>query len=206
MDTKTLVTEKMKELKPLYDRFDIDAKLAHLNKFTLTYIDEEGNEHPISGRVSVTMNEPAVYLNTVQSWLLARKEQTHIEGDIADDQKTKIEHFINDAFASADDMRFLNGEGKLDWYWSLHIAARGWIADRIVWKDKGNGEVYPEILSADVRGLQWQYDKNGLVWVNNQTFRSPSDVVNEYGEDALSKSKGQVRYGIFGMAKRTRYG
>jgi hypothetical protein len=174
-----LVKDKEKELQTLYERMDNDAKLAYLDPFTLKYKDDFGKEHKIPGAVSVTMPDPAVFLNAIISWLLASRWQTLVEGDIPGKQKTLIEGFLDDAYLEADERRVRRGLHKVFPFLATHICARGRIGGRWVWQRDGDN-VYLDALPVDMRHVPYETDKSGFKWVGNKTFRSKESIEEEY--------------------------
>ena len=182
METNKLIEGKEKELEDLHTRMDNDANYAHLSPYILSVVDDNGIQKVIPGAISITSNKPATHLNTVQAWLMSAIEQMIINGDIADEKKTFIEHFSADALKSSDEMRSRRGLGKLYPFWATHICARGWIGTRWMWQQQGD-DTYLDGLPCDVRWMTWEYGNDGLNWVNNKTFRSPSYLQKEYGVD-----------------------
>lgn len=175
-----LVEDKEKELSKLYTRMEEDAKLAYLDPYTLKYKDDHGHEHKIPGAVSVTMPDPAVFLNAIISWLLASRWQTLVEGDIPGRQKTFIEKFLDDAYLEADERRVSRGKHKVFPFLSTHICTRGWIGCRWVWLSDGEN-VYLDALPVDMKYVTYEIDSKGFKWVANTTFRSKQAIEAEYG-------------------------
>ncbi len=178
--TTTLERVQQAELltfKKLHDRMDADASIAYLDKYTLKTAD--GADVP--GAISVTMNEPAVFLNAVASWIMGARWQTVVEGDISGKQQHLLESYLEDCFASSDELLAKRGLQKLLPFLANHICARGWIGRRWLWVKSGDKDPYLDSMPVDMRYCTYERDDDGFSWVAFRFRRSRSLVEKQYG-------------------------
>ena len=191
MNTLEKIKDKERELDPLRKRFDRQAALARLDPYHLTVFDEKGKEHKMPGAMSITMNNPAVTLNAVISWLMAAKWQTVIKGKISPTLQTMIEEFQDDMYAEADERRLKIGRPINNHFFASHICSRGWICSRNLWLKDGDN-YYPDLRPTDVRFFTWEWNDKGMEWGSNQMFRSASEINRQYNLNLTGTTKFEV--------------
>jgi len=175
-ETLELIKNAEGKLSTLWSRMDKDAEIARLNEYTLT----DSNGRSIRNVVSVTMNEPAVFLNAMVSMIQESIWQTKVTGGITPKQTVKVEKFINESLRLAD-RRLLNmGEPRLFPFLSNHICLRGWVGARLITQiDKG--KYIPAIMPMDMRYFVYERGAEGLLWGAYKTQRSATLIEEEYG-------------------------
>jgi hypothetical protein len=160
----------------LYDRMDKHRKL-----YTEPYVLTDGNGNKLPGQISVTMNDPGVFLNAVQSWIISATWQTVVEGSISSRQQTLIESFLDDREAMVEE-RLANTEfGRDKYFTALNICSRGWIASRRIWQTDKDGNPYLEVIPIDCRYLSYERYGQDYDWVNVRWARSRGSVLRDYG-------------------------
>ncbi len=176
-DTLKMIMARESELSGLYARMDQDRDNAQLKQYTLTGFDQ-WKDKEIPRTVSVTMNEPAVFANSIISVLQGAKRQTTVEG-LSDTANRKIETFLDDVFYTADQRLQKRNIAGL-WAWVCnHIALRGPIGARWTFDPDGR----PNCLPVDMRYCPFDLDlREGMGWVANHTTRSVAAIKQEYPE------------------------
>ncbi len=160
----------------LYARFDRDKKLTE-EKYELQ--DADGEKIP--GAISVTMNDAAIFLNAVISWIIGAKWQTVVEGNLSGTQQHYIEGFLEDKDAQMDERLAKTEYGMLLAFMASHICERGWIVQRRIWlNDKKTGEPYLDVLPADMRHISYERGTDNFNWVSNRELRLNSKIKAEY--------------------------
>ncbi len=176
-----------KGLQDLRSRMDADSKLAYLDKYTLRF----ANGHEVPDAISVTMNDPAVFLNAVVSWIMSAKWQTVVEGKISDKQKHKVENFLDDKDAQADEYLSKRKFRKLLSHLASHVCARGWIGARRIWQVEQE-KVWLEVVPIDMRWAVWEMGDE-LKWLAYRTWRTREQVDADYPDLGLNKDIQEVQ-------------
>jgi hypothetical protein len=178
MDILKLVEDRKKELTPLYDRMDETRDLVYLTPYEL----KNFKGRKIDNAVSITMNDPAVFVNAIISDLMGAKWQTVIEGNISDKQKHLIENFIDDNRAQADEQLAKRGIAGLFAWLCNHVCIRSLIGVRwLSWMDKDTYRL--DGVPVDMRYTPFEYGRDDLDWVAPETTRSKRDIKAEYDID-----------------------
>ncbi len=167
----------------IYARYDEDRDLAYLTAYTLT--DSEGKA--IKETVPITLNDPAVLLNTITSALMGAIRQPEVIGQrngkpMTERDANKIEEFVQAAFEQADDLLAKRFETTLQAFAVNHLCLRGASARR-VWSyaDKA-GNYVPDILPLDMRFVRYAVGRDGLIWAGYIGRRTPESIYEEYGK------------------------
>ena len=136
--------------------------------------------------IVIVSNAPRTFADNVQSILssserqiIARMAETHTGADFRE-AVAKLERLLEYAFYKADE-RLINLllptlKESLVWY----SIVRGWVAGRFV-TYKEDGEVVFDFLPYDPRWLVYQRGSKGLLWTAYTTYRSVSELEDEYG-------------------------
>ena len=176
-DTLKTVSDAEGSFETLCERMDADASLAYLDKYTL----QTTNKKDIPNVVSVTMNDPAIFLNAIVSLIMAAVWQTEVEGDLPSRQKKQIEDFVNACWAQAnEEYRKKTNRAGLLAFFANHICARGWIGAK--WLFEGPERI-PLCQPVDMRFCPYGMGINGLEWIAPTTWRSKAAIKAEYGKD-----------------------
>ncbi len=175
-DTLKKVDDAEKNFKDLWERNDSDAKLAYLDTYTL----QTTGKKDIPNVVSVTMNDPAIFLNAIVSLIMAAVWQTEVEGDLPGKQKMLIENFLNDCWAQADERYKRRARAGLLAFFANHICVRGWIGAK--WLFEGEERI-PLCQPVDMRYCPYEMGPNGPEWIAPKTWRSKAAIRVEYDKD-----------------------
>jgi len=173
-DTLSMIIEKERELKPLYDRMDSDRLAVHLNQYILT-----GPKFPkgVPATISVTMNDLAVYANAVVSVLQSAgpRRQVSVTG-VSDTAAKIIENFLEDCFYTIDVGLRPRRIASL-WAWlTFHICHRGPTGVRLTWSKDGR----PQALPLDMRFVPWEDSHENMEWIAIHTQRDASKINSLY--------------------------
>lgn len=178
MEHIDMVKNRQKEMQKLYDRMDRAEKLAYLDPYTLKVM-KNNKEVAADNAISVTMNQPAVFANAIISDLMTAVWQTTIEGSISDKQKYKIEQFIEDNLAQADEQLGMKGQSGLFAWLCNHVCIRSLIGVR--WISQVYKDQYViDCLPVDMRWTPFEYGARGLSWVAPISYRSKAAIESEY--------------------------
>ena len=187
--TLQMVGKKEKQFTDLWARMDSDAKLAYGDEYALKGTDGKA----IPGVVSVTMNDAAIYLNTVVSLLIAAVWQTAVEGAIPPKQQILIERFAEDCLGEANErlMKMPEFGGGAFPFFCNHICLRGRIGARWLFEED---ERLPSLLPIDMRYCSYSIGPRGFVWVAPRFNRSKEDIKEDYGKDISTDEAEVVDY------------
>lgn len=164
-------------------RMDKDKELLIQKPYTM--FDKDNREQP--DVENTTLNDAAVFSNTVTSRLAGTNLQVAVEGKgMTDKQTSLVEDFCRDiglAFEASLQPRDISTWKKWDVEQLCH---RGRVAARITIDDDGDGKLADNIfLPMDTRYLVYEYGLKGLKWFAYKTLRSADKVKDEYGTDAI---------------------
>ncbi|MDD5338470.1 MAG: hypothetical protein PHG35_03540 [Dehalococcoidales bacterium] len=183
MDTITMVHNRFSSLKPLYDRMDRAKALAYLDPYTLTK-KQNGKDVRVDDAISVTMPQPAIFANAIVSDLMTALWQTQIEGNISEKQKHKIEQFIEDNLAQADEGLGRLGKPSLFAWLCNHVCIRSLIGVRWVTQVLADHYV-TDLVCEDMRWTPFEYGRKDLDWIAPITYRRKDEIVAQYGLEDL---------------------
>jgi len=173
--TWVMITDRMKDLKKLYDRMDKSKDQAYLKDYELLNF----NNQPIKNVLSMTSNRPAVEANAIISDLMGAKWQTAVEGEITSRQAHVIEDFINDNLDMADEfiLKRFGLSGLYDWLCN-HVCVRSLIGVR--WLSIiEDGKYHVDCVPCDMRWTPHLSGKDGWEWVAPITFRNSNELREE---------------------------
>jgi hypothetical protein len=180
MDTKQLVTDKISELKPLYNRMDEDKDLL----YQVDYVLKNFKNNPIDNVINVTMNTAAKYAVNIITELMGAKWQVTVDGDMTDKRKTLLKNIVEDLLIQADEQLANQGKSWLfDWLCN-HVCTRCGIGARWVYQPS---DLTNMCLPVDMRWTPFQYTTKGMAWACNITYRNSSELNAEYVEQLDSK-------------------
>lgn len=183
MDTWTLISNRMTQLKDMHERMDKTRDLVYLEPYQLKNF--QGQK--IDNVISVTGNKAAVFGNTIIADLVQAKWQTVVEGEISSRAAHNIEQFIENNLQQADEylLEKYGLAGLYEWLCN-HVCIRGPIG--VEWYEWLEGDKYNiHCLPLDMRWAPFQHGSQGLKWVAPITYRSKEDLEEEFPE-----SKGRI--------------
>lgn len=184
--TYKIAEDRMKEMQKRYEIMDKTKDLAYLSPYTLMKM-KNNKEVKVDDAISVTMNDPAVEGDTIVSDLLTAIWQTVVEGDVSEKQKHKIEEFIEDNLAQADEQLAKMGMPPLFSWLCNHVCFRSYIGCR--WISQVIKGVYSaEAMPVDMRWTPHEYGRGGLTWVGAFVWKNKGWVESTYGLENLSSS------------------
>jgi len=173
-----LVQGKLKELKPLFERMDVDEKLYLLQPFRMRNLGDSGDEKDVS---NVTLPDPLNYAKKAISITGSYQRQTVIEGNnLTDKQTTKIEKFLEDIFYMVNEWLPKRGIASLDAFINEQACIRGRIGARSAIKLDGEGSIVPDVVPVDTRWLPFDTYVNGMVWGAPICSRSKTQIERDY--------------------------
>jgi len=180
-----LVQDKLKEMKPLFDRMDGDEKLYLLEPFKMKKLDSSQDEKDVA---NTTLNDPLLYAKKAIAITGSYQRQTVIEGkDLPDKQPPKIEQFLDDVFYMVNEW-LVNREGvNLDAFIDEQACIRGGIPSRSCIRLNKEGGIIPDILPVDRRWFPYETDENGITWGAGIFRRSKTRIEKEYGEEVAKR-------------------
>lgn len=176
------IREKEEEWSDLWARMDNDYERWTVSG-DVTYYRKSYDTH--AGMINIILPDPRSYADELQKGLV-RSDRTisifmgELEGSDERDNISKLERLFEFCLERADNRLLRRGllrlKSSVVWYGML----RGRMAARIVnWIDGKNGLV-ADYLPLDPRWLTYEYDADGLKWVNYKTFRTAEDLKNAY--------------------------
>jgi len=189
-DYKNWIKEKTAEFSELFARMDKDKDLCTLKPYQM--FDKDNREKP--DVENLTLNDPMVFANRVESNLIKANMQTVINGDnLTDDETTLVEDFTKDYTLAVDESLVTRDISSLMAFNAQQICHRGRIATRttprmatqrdISLGIAKEGEFIPGILPMDTRYVMYEYGAKTLRAISYQTSRSKEQVENEYGPE-----------------------
>ena len=174
-----LVTAKMEEMEPLFNRMDEDEGLYLLKPYEMKKLDSTEKEKDVA---NVTLNDPLLYAKKAIAITGGYQRQTVIEGkDLTDKQTTKIEEFLGDIFYMVNEWLVKREIPSLDAFLNEKACIRGRILGRSCIRLDKEGNIIPDILPLDARWFPYDTDENGMAWAAPIFRRSKAKVEREYG-------------------------
>lgn len=175
MDTMKVIDDRVKALSALYKRMD-DTKDYLYWEYQLTNFEGE----KLSKVVSVTPNQPKVFASSIIADLMGGKWQTVVEGELSKGQSHKIEMFLDDNLAQADEFLLKKfGISSLFARLCNQVCIRGRIGIR--WISEVKDDTYKvDCLPVDMRWAPYEFGNDGLKWVAYITRRSKADIEDQY--------------------------
>ncbi len=171
-NTWELIDVRMKAMQPFYNQVDKTRKRLNLTPFTLT--DFNGKD-TLQDVINVTENRSATYVLRIIAGLMSTKWQTVIEGDISQKNSHRVEQFINDNLAQADEY-MLNeyGLAGLDAWLANHVCHTSLIG--VEWMARIEDNEYKiHCLPLDMRWTPFVLGKWGAPII----YRSKDDLLQE---------------------------
>lgn len=186
MDVLKKINSRVFQLSDLYTRMDVTRDQVYNKPYQLKGFDGL----PMDNIVNITLPYPSIMANTIINDLMEARRQTVIEGDLSNRSKNRVEPFLDDVRAQADEGLRQRGLPKLFDWWCNHVCVRSFIGVR--WISQIIDGVYTvDCLPVDMRWTPFQYGKNGLDWVCHITYRNKGDVESEY-PDLKNPPKGEL--------------
>ncbi|MDD5220506.1 MAG: hypothetical protein PHV11_08065 [Candidatus Bipolaricaulis sp.] len=187
LTSKQLYDKKKDSFNELWARYDQDRDLVYMTDYKIK--DSKGK--PINNTVSVTMNKAALDAKVVADRLMQAKKQLVIEGTknnrpMRPKETSKIEAFLESAKMQADDLNKRRNVPGLRKFAANQLTVRG-AAFRRVWTYLDDSYV-PDILTADIRYVVYEYGTDGLWWFG-YTVSRPAYLVNEQYKTSISEDK-----------------
>lgn len=173
-----LVQDKLKELKPLFDRMDEDNDLYLLKPYRMRKLDGSGDEKDVA---NVTLPDPLDYAKKAIDITGSYQRQTVIEGkDLTDKQTTKIEEFLEDVFYMVNEWLPKRGIPGLDAFITEQACIRGRIGARSCMALDGEGGLTTDVVPFDTRWLPFDTHINGITWGAPICNRSKAQIERDY--------------------------
>lgn len=185
-DTWSLITDRMTAMSERNNRMDATAELLMWDDNPYKLVKPDGRTE-LRDAISVTPNLPKVFAHGVISDLLGGKWQTVVEGKVSQRQSHKIESFVEDSFAQADELlQSRYGIASLDGWLCNHVCLRWAIGARWVLTIE-DGEYKVDCQPVDMRWTPFVQNK----WVAPITFKSKEDLEQDLEEyEKLAKQGG----------------
>jgi len=173
-----LVQDKLKEMKPIFDRMDEDEGLYLLDPFKMRNLDGSGDEKKVS---NVTLPDPLNYAKKAIAITGSYQRQTVIEGkDLTDKQTTKIEEFLDDIFYMVNEWLPQRGIPSLDAFINEQACIRGGIGARSNIKLGGEDSIIPDVVPVDRRWFPYDTSTDGMIWGAPICSRSKAQIERQY--------------------------
>ncbi len=177
LDVMNMVDKRIEQMQKLYDRMDKTKSRIYNEPYSMLGFDGKA----VDNVINVTMPYAPIFANAVISDLMQAVRQTVIEGDIPDKMINRIEGFLDDSRAQADELLRRRGDPPLFTWWCAHVCVRSIIGARWYTEfDNDTFRMYP--LPLDMRWVPHEYGNDGLNWVCNRTFRTKDQIIAEYPE------------------------
>jgi hypothetical protein len=171
----------------LFARMDKDKELCTLKPYMM--FDKDNRAAP--DVENITLNDPMVFANRVESNLIKANMQTVVNGDdMNDEDSSLVENFTKDYTISIDESLAMRDISSLMAFNVQQICHRGRIATRTTPRIDENGNFDPGILAMDTRYVMYEYGEKKLKAICYQTSRSKSQVEAEYGEQIAREMHG----------------
>lgn len=175
-----LVQAKLKEMKPLFDRMDVDEKLYLLEPFKMKKLGSNQDEKDVS---NTTLNDPLLYAKKAIAITGSYQRQTVVEGkELSAKQPTKIEEFLDDIDYMVDEWLPKRGIPSLDAFINEQACTRGRIGARSCIELDGEGGIIPDIVPVDTRWFPIDTGSDGMIWGAPICSRSKSQIQRDYPE------------------------
>lgn len=175
-----LVTDKLEEMKPLFDRMDEDEDLYLLEPYEMYKLapNDKKKEKDVA---NVTLNDPLLYAKKAIAIVGSYERTAVIEGrNLSDRQTTKLEDFVQrDMFYMVDEFLQKRGIPSLDAFINEQACVRGGIPARCCIQLNGE-ELIPDIVPVDRRWFPYDVSDTGLAWAAPITKRAKSQIEREY--------------------------
>ena len=178
------VNDKELDESELHKRMDADFDLWNLKKTVY-------DNHKTS--INITSNDPITFSDDFQSKLSRAERQIRIimaetEGDDKREDIGKLERLLVFAFEKADERlrRMLLPPLRDSEIWYSLI--RGWAVGKFLVYMDGKNVIF-DFMAWDRRWVTCEVGSDGLLWVNNKTFRSADSIKDEYGSDIVKGNK-----------------
>ena len=176
-----LVTDKQKELAPLFDRMDKDEELYFLKPYEMKQLPPNDSKK-VDDVANITLNDPLLFATKAIAIIAGAKRQSIVEGDdLTDKQTTKIEQFTDDLYYMVNEWLVKRGILSLDSFVNEQVCIRGRIAARACISLNGN-TIRPAVLPLDARQFVYESDQDGMIWGAPIFRRSKAQIKREYGE------------------------
>ena len=176
-DYRTLAKETETAWEPLFTRLQNDDNLINLGAYTLRDTDKATIPHVLS----VTLNDIAVFVSKVETFLGDAQEQVMITSEDKNLDTSKVETIINALFLGGNDLLLNQQEHPLDMAVDQQTCRRGGVAAKVIFNiDETTGELSPLIRVLDRNRFTFGTDEKGLVWTSYKTKRARNKILAEY--------------------------
>jgi hypothetical protein len=184
-----LFDDKREEMKPIFDRNDVDEALYFMKPFKMMQLDGKKEMEDVA---NITLNDALIYVQKCISILGGANMQIVIEGKGLSDTKTNtIEQFLKDIFYIIDEQLPKRKIPGLDSFLNEQLGVRGRIAARICIRIDPVRGLVPDVLPLDTRCYTDDIDGKDLVWAAPWFRQSKAQIEREYTKpgDRLSAVK-----------------
>ena len=190
MDLLQEVKDEERLMKPLTDRMDKDIALINVADRVLR--DTTDNPKKIPNSVFVPLNDLAVFVTTVESYLYEAEEQCVVTSEDENLDTAEIETIIKAIWKSVDD-RWSQGIGTggkqltFSPFTFQQTTRRGRTAHPCYFRIE-NGKLVSDLRAWDSRFATYRMDDDGYKWVAYHTIRSKSRLQVDYPDLKLPDS------------------
>lgn len=177
-----LVTEKKKEMKPVFDRMDVDEKLYHLNPYEMYQL-YPNQTKKMEDVANITLPDPLLFITKAIAIIGGATRQAMIKGREMNDKQTTIkEKFLEDIYYMVDERLPKRQYPNMDAFINEQICIRGRIVGRsCITIDQEKGFI-PDILPLDALHYVDETDGNDMVWAAPTFRRSKAQVERQYNK------------------------
>ncbi len=177
IDYKKWADETELAWNPLFTRLASDDELINLGAYTL--LDPSNQTIPHS--LSVTLNDIAVFVSKVETFLGDAEGQPMITTKDKNLDTSKVETVINAFFRGANDLILNQQEPPLDMTVDQQTCRKGGVATKVIFDiDPNTRELSPLIRVLDRKGLTFGADSKGTAWTSYKTRRSRQKILLDY--------------------------
>ncbi len=180
-----LVTDKLNEMKALFDRMDEDEDLYLLEPYEM-YKLPPYNSSKEKDVANVTLNDPLLYAKKAIAIVGSYERTAVIESNERTDKKTtKLENFLDDVFYMVDEWLKKRGTSGLDAFINEQACVRGGIPARVCIR-LNEDNIIPDVVPVDRRWFPYEVSEGGMAWSAPITKRNKSQIEREYPGSNLS--------------------
>ncbi len=186
INTNTLITNRMTDLKPLHKRMDKTRDRVYNTPYAMP--DLADPKKVMDNVISVTMPYGSIIANTVINDLMTSFRQTIVEGSISAKTQKFIESFIDDNREEADESLVnSNWHASLFEIWCSHVCIRSYFGVRWV-SQIIDGKYVIDAMPVDMRYVPYEYGNKELNWSAPISFHTKAELEALYAEEIKEKS------------------
>lgn len=185
-ELKTKVETRQGELRPLYDRMDIDRDIVFNAPYTMPDLLNPKKDEPQVANVSLPIGK--LYFENAVSSLSSAESHVEVTSNSLNDKATTIlENFLDDAAYEIDAALSAKGEPTLNYTLFDFLCGRGSCGAMLFPRVESN-RLLVDARPIDSRYLAHEFIREGLGLLAPTYERSAADVEEEYKIKVNSKS------------------